>query len=122
MGLKIVIPFLCSAMLAACAVPPPAPAPPPAPMPPTAPAPVITTTTPIAVRSFSCADLLAASDDDRGYASMFFLGYRAALAHTRTIEIDKIEAIEETALKTCAASPTMTASQAFAEALAANME
>jgi hypothetical protein len=121
MRLKTAIPLLCGAMLAGCAVPPPAPAPAPPP-PPAAPAPVITSTTPIAVRSFSCTDLLAAADDDRGYASMFFLGYRAALAHTRTIEIDKIEAIEETALKTCAASPTMTASQAFGEALAANMQ
>jgi hypothetical protein len=110
---------LTGALLAACApvAPPPAtPAPPPAPV---AEAPVASTA-PIDVRSFTCASLLAASDDDRGYASMFFLGYRAALAHARTIEIAKIEAIEETALSACAASPNMPAGQAFAQALAAN--
>jgi hypothetical protein len=114
---------LTGALLAACApvAPPPAtPAPPPAPAAVPAPEAVAASTAPIDVRSFSCASLLAASDDDRGYASMFFLGYRAALAHTRTIEIAKIEAIEETALTTCAASPTMPAGQAFAQALAAN--
>jgi hypothetical protein len=122
MSPKFAVIGLTGALLAACApvAPPPAsPAPPPAPAA-AAPEAAVASTAPIDVRSFTCASLLAASDDDRGYASMFFLGYRAALAHTRTIEIAKIEAIEETALTTCAASPTMPAGQAFAQALAAN--
>jgi hypothetical protein len=122
MSPKFAVIGLTGALLAACApvAPPPAsPAPPPAPAA-AAPEAAVASTAPIDVRSFTCASLLAASDDDRGYASMFFLGYRAALAHTRTIEIAKIEAIEETALSACAASPTMPAGQAFAEALAAN--
>jgi hypothetical protein len=122
MSPKFAVIGLSGALLAACApvAPPPAtPAPPPAPAA-AAPEAAVASTAPIDVRSFTCASLLAASDDDRGYASMFFLGYRAALAHTRTIEIAKIEAIEETALSACAASPTMPAGQAFAQALAAN--
>jgi len=122
MSPKFAVIGLTGALLAACApvAPPPAsPAPPPAPAA-AAPEAAVASTAPIDVRSFTCASLLAASDDDRGYASMFFLGYRAALAHTRTIEIAKIEAIEETALSACAASPTMPAGQAFAQALAAN--
>jgi hypothetical protein len=76
--------------------------------------------TPIAIRSFTCAELLGATDDDRASASMFFIGYRAALAHTRTLSVSQVEAIEHTALTACAASPKMTASRAFADALAAN--
>jgi hypothetical protein len=111
---------LSALLLAACA--PVAPAPTPAPAPAPAAATAVTPSTPIDVRSFTCADLLAASEDDRGYASMFFLGYRAAIAHTRTIQISQIEAIEETALATCAASPSIPASKAFAAALAATKE
>jgi hypothetical protein len=110
-------------LLAACApVPPPAP---PAP-PPVAGAPAPPSPPPWAERirlsTFTCRDLLAAADDDRAYASMIFLGYRLALAHSGTVVVGKIEGIEEAALAACAASPEMTASRAFAEALAANRE
>ena len=109
-------------LLAACApMPPPAPSPAPAPAaPPPAPAPEPVSTAPIPIRSLSCAELLGASDDDRAAASMFFIGYRAALAHVHDLAINQIEAIEETALATCAGSPAMPAGRAFAEALAAN--
>jgi hypothetical protein len=109
-------------LLAACAPPQP-PAPAPAPMPPApaaAPAPEPTSTTPIPIRSLSCAELLGATDDDRAAASMFFIGYHAALAHLHGLAINQIEAIEEAALTTCAANPTMTAVRAFAQAVATN--
>lgn len=109
---------LSALVLAACA---PVSSPTPAPSAPEpAPAPILASTTPINVRSFTCGDLLGASDDDRSYASMFFLGYSAAIAHTRVIRISQIEAIEATALATCAASPSLPAIRAFAAGLAAN--
>jgi hypothetical protein len=109
-------------LLAACApMPPPAPSPAPA-APPPALAPEPVSTAPIPIRSLSCADLLGAADDDRAAASMFFIGYRAAIAHVHDLAIDQIEAIEETALSACAASPTMPAVRAFADAVAANKE
>jgi len=110
------------ALLAACAPVPPPPAPAPAPAaapPPPAPEPALSTT-PIVIRTLSCAELLGANDDDRAAASMFMIGYRAALTHTRALSISQIEAIEEAALKTCAANPTMTATAAFAKAVATN--
>jgi hypothetical protein len=117
---KLAVFALSVVLLAACA-PMPATAPAPAaPSPPAAPAPEPASTTPIPIRSFTCAELLGATDDDRASASMFFIGYRAALARTRTLSVNQVEAIEETALATCAATPTMTANKAFAEALAAN--
>ena len=112
-------------LLAACAPMPP-PAPPPAPVPAApplpAPAPAPVSTVPIPIRSLSCAELLGATDDDRAAASMFFIGYRAALAHVHDLAISQIEAIEETALSACAALPTMPAVRAFADAVAANKE
>jgi len=106
--------------LAACApaAPPPAPAPAQPPPAAAAPAPEALSTAPIPIRSLSCADLLGASDDDRAAASMFFIGFRAALAHVHGLSISQIEAIEETALATCAKNPKLTASTAFAEAVA----
>jgi hypothetical protein len=65
--------------------------------------------------------LLGATDDDRASAAMFFIGYRAALARTRALSVNQVEAIEETALASCAATSTMTTNKAFAEALAAEM-
>jgi len=109
-------------LLAACApvLPPTVPAPPPPP--PAAPAPAPVSTAPIPIRTLSCAELLGATDDDRAAASMFFIGYRAALAHVRGLTINQIEAIEETALATCAANPTMTAVRAFAQAVRADRQ
>jgi hypothetical protein len=112
-----------SVLLAACVPPSPAPAPAPgsaASAAPPAPPPQPVSTATIPIRSLSCTELLGATDDDRAAASLFFTGYRAALAHVHNLSISQIEAIEETALASCAATPTKTASQAFAEALAAN--
>jgi hypothetical protein len=108
-------------LLAACAPPPaPAPAPPPpapAPAPPPpAPEPA-PPTSPIAIRSLSCADLLGAEDDDRAAASMFFIGYQAALAHVRGLSIADIQAIEQKALTICAAHSNFTAVRAFHTAI-----
>ncbi len=123
MTAKLAIIALPILLLSACApMPPPAPAPPPPPVAagPGNPPPAVASDTPIPIRSFTCADLLGAADDDRASAAMFFIGYRAALAHTRALTINEVEAIEETALSACAASPAMPANRAFAEALAAN--
>jgi hypothetical protein len=72
------------------------------------------------IGTLSCAEMLGASDDDRAAASMFLIGYRAALTHTHALSIAQIEALEEAALATCAANPKMTAIAAFAKAFAAN--
>lgn len=112
----IVLPVL---LLAACA-PPPAPAPIPAPArpptPPPAPEPSASTA-PIPIRTLSCAELLGASDDDRAAASMFFIGYRAALAHVHNLSVSEIEAIERNALSMCAAHQEMPAARAFGAAV-----
>ena len=71
------------------------------------------------IRTLSCADLLSAADDDRAAASMFIIGYRAALTHTRALAINQIEGIEEAALQNCAANPKLTAIAAFGKAFAA---
>jgi hypothetical protein len=121
---KLVFIALPVLLLAACVpppVPPPAPPPAPAPAPPPAPPPEpVASTSPIAIRSLSCADLLGAEDDDRAAASMFFIGYQAALAHVRGLSISQIEAIEEKALSICAAHPATPAVRAFAQAVATN--
>jgi hypothetical protein len=123
MNWKLAFVALPVLFLAACApVPATAPAPPPPPPAPAAPAPAPVSTAPIPIRSLSCAELIGAADDDRAAASMFFIGYRAALAHVHGLTISQIEAIEETALATCAANPAMTAVRAFAQAVAANRQ
>jgi hypothetical protein len=120
---KLTLIALSAVLLAACApppAPPPAPSPPPAPPPAAAPPPPpaeAASTAPIAIRSLSCAELLGASDDDRAAASMFFIGYRAALAKVRGLSIAEIQAIEEKALTICAARPTMAAARAFGQAV-----
>ena len=121
---KLALMALPVALLAACApMPKPdttsapvaqpaaAPASPPAPEP-------APSTAPIPIRSLSCAELLGASDDDRAAAAMFFIGYRAALAHVHGLSIGEIQAIEQKALTICAGQPAMTASRAFATAVA----
>lgn len=102
-------------LLAACAPPPapvPAPAPAAPPAPPAAPEPAVSTA-PIPIRTLSCGDLLGASDDDRAAASMFFIGYRAALSRVRNLSIGEIEAIERKALSVCATHQAMPAARAF---------
>jgi hypothetical protein len=111
---KFALMALPVALLVACQ---PVPAPSPAPAPPLAPVP---SASPIPLRTLSCADLLGAAEDDRAAASMFFIGYRAALAHARDLSVAQIEAIEKTALSTCSVNPKMTAAQAFSQAVDAN--
>lgn len=108
-------------LLAACA-PQPAPAPTPAAapapaMPPPPPPEPAASTAPIPIRSLNCAELLGASDEDRAAASLFFTGYRAALARVRNLSIAEIQAIEEKALSICAAYPAMPAARAFGMAV-----
>ena len=119
---KLAVIALPVLLLAACA-PPPAPAPTPAPMPaappppqPPPPEPAVSTA-PIPIRTLSCAEMLGASDDDRAAASMFFIGYRAALAKVRGLSIPEIEAIEQKALTICAAHPNLPAARAFGTAV-----
>jgi hypothetical protein len=117
---KLAIIALPVLLLAACA-PPPAPAPAPAPAappppPPPPPEPAVSTA-PIPIRTLSCAEMIGASDDDRAAASMFFIGYRAALARVRNLSIAEIQAIEQKALTICAAYPDMPAARAFGTAV-----
>jgi hypothetical protein len=119
---KLAIIALPVLLLAACA-PPPAPAPAPAaapaapPTPPPPPPEPAVSTAPIPIRTLSCGDLLGAADDDRAAASMFFIGYRAALAHVRNLSIAEIQAIEQKALTICAAHQDMPAARAFGTAV-----
>jgi len=66
----------------------------------------------------TCATLNSAADDDKAYASTFLLGYRSALTHSHTIEVKRIEAVEEAALADCATKPEAMATKVFAAALA----
>src|SRR6185437_489947 len=43
------------------------------------------------VERVRCADLLAASDDDRASAAMFYFGYLAAKENIHVIDVSKIE-------------------------------
>ena len=112
----IALPVLLVAACAPLPAPAPAPAPPAPPVvaPPSAPA---VSAAPIPIRSLSCAELLGASDEDRAAASMFFIGYRAALARVHNLSIAEIEAIEEKALSICAVHPAMPAARAFGAAV-----
>jgi hypothetical protein len=116
---KVALIALPVLLLAACAqpsAPPPAAAP--APMPPPAaapppPAPEPASTSPIPIRTLSCAELLGASDDDRAAASMFFIGYQASVSGVRNLSIAEIQGIEGKALSICAKQPAMPAVRAF---------
>ena len=72
---------------------------------------------PVDVRKLTCRTLTGASDDDKAYATSFLMGYRSALIHSRTIEIKRIEAVEEAALADCAGKPDALATKIFAAAL-----
>ena len=99
------------------------------PNPPAAPAPQTETTSPaepaegqplapVDVRKLTCRTLTGATDDDKAYATSFLMGYRSALIHSRTIEIKRIEAVEEAALADCSTKPDALATKVFAAALA----
>ena len=118
---KLAVIALPVLLLAACAPPPapaptPAPAPAPAAPPPPPPEPAVSTA-PIPIRTLSCAEMIGASDEDRAAASMFFIGYRAALAHVHNLSIAEIQAIEQKALTICAAHPKMPAAAAYGKAV-----
>jgi hypothetical protein len=118
---KLAVIALPVLLLAACAPPPPAPAPAPAPAapptpPPTPPEPAVSAA-PIPIRTLSCAEMLGATDDDRAAASMFFIGYRAALAQVHNLSIPQIQAIEQKALSICAAHPNLPAARAYGTAV-----
>ena len=69
------------------------------------------------VEHIRCSDLLAASDDDRASAVMFYFGYLAAKENIHTIDVSKIDDNISKAMKQCAATPSMTVPQAFRQAL-----
>ena len=58
-----------------------------------------------------------ASDDDRASAAMFYFGYLAAKDNIHTIDVSKIEDNISKVMKQCSATPSMTATQAFRQAL-----
>lgn len=69
------------------------------------------------VERVRCSDLLAASDDDRASAAMFYFGYLAAKENIRVIDVSKIESNISKVMKQCSATPGETVPQAFLEAL-----
>jgi hypothetical protein len=56
--------------------------------------------------------------DDRGVATMFYIGYEANRFRTSTINVALIPSIEGMAVDFCAAQPNRTVASAFAEAFA----
>ncbi|HXC29793.1 MAG TPA: hypothetical protein VNV38_17685 [Stellaceae bacterium] len=110
----------CSSSPPPVSVPQPAAAPTAAPPPPPpAPEPAASNA-PIPIRGLSCGELLGASDDDRAAASMFFIGYQAALAHLHNLSISEIEGIEQRALTICAKSAKTPAVRAFGDAISSH--
>ena len=73
---------------------------------------------PVLPRARSSAALSAGRPGEGAAASMFFIGYRAALAHVHNLTISQIQAIEEKALSLCAAHQEMPAVRAFGTAVA----
>jgi hypothetical protein len=65
-----------------------------------------------------CSDLLAASDDDRASAAMFYYGYLVAKANIHVIDVTKISDNISKVLAQCSAKPSMTVPEAFRQALA----
>jgi hypothetical protein len=124
--------LLLSGWLVACAktqpqeaAAPPAPSPPPAPAPaqPAEPAPApLPAAEPapvnriVNIRAAGCQNLMTLSPEDRAAASMFYIGYQAALFRSRTINVGGIRGIEARALTYCQEHPNQTVAQAFAQA------
>lgn len=67
-----------------------------------------------------CSDLLAASDDDRASAAMFYFGYLAAKENIDVIDVSKIGDNIGKVMKQCSATPGETVPQAFRQALRPN--
>ena len=69
------------------------------------------------VERVRCSDLLAAADDDRASAVMFYYGYLAAKANIHIIDVSKIADNVGKVMKQCSSTPATTVPQAFREAL-----
>jgi hypothetical protein len=69
------------------------------------------------VERVRCSDLLAASDEDRASAAMFYFGYLAAKENIHIVDVSKIEDNISKVMKQCSATPNTTVPQAFLEAL-----
>jgi len=69
------------------------------------------------VERVRCSDLLAAADDDRASAVMFYYGYLAAKANIHIIDVSKIADNISKVMKQCSSTPAATVPQAFREAL-----
>ena len=65
----------------------------------------------------TCAELLAASDEDRTAVATFYYGHVAARANIRVIDAAQVEARVRRAMDECAASPASPIAQAFHRAL-----
>lgn len=69
------------------------------------------------VERVRCSDLLAAADDDRASAVMFYYGYLAAKANIHIIDVSKISDNIAKVMKQCSSTPAATVPEAFREAL-----
>jgi hypothetical protein len=111
---------LLSGVLFACA-PVPTPAPPP---PPPAPVPAPETDTRqhhiVTIRAVTCSGLLAASEEDRAAAEMFYIGYTASRRGQRKIDVAEVDGLNAEALGYCEAFPEKTAAFAYNKAFADN--
>ncbi len=123
---KRTLPALLALCLACCAQQPPPPAaaaappvPAPAPAAAVAPAPSDAQVAPRRwdVDRARCSDLLAASDDDRASAMMFYYGYLAAKAGIHVIDVGHISDNLAKVTQRCEATPNLTVPQAFRLAL-----
>jgi hypothetical protein len=65
----------------------------------------------------SCSDLLAASEEDRASAAMFYYGYLSARAGLRFVEGSQIEGNIHRVMEQCETTPNITVVQAFARAI-----
>jgi HdeA/HdeB family protein len=72
------------------------------------------------VERVRCSDLLAAADEDRASAVMFYYGYLSAKANIHVIDVSKIADNISKVMKQCSSAPATTVPQAFRQALGSN--
>jgi HdeA/HdeB family protein len=72
------------------------------------------------VERVRCSDLLAAADEDRASAVMFYYGYLSAKANIHIIDVSKIADNISKVMKQCSSAPATTVPQAFRQALGSN--
>ncbi len=65
------------------------------------------------VTRITCAQLLAANDDDRAAATMFYYGYLAASSGIRLIEVGTIDQNIARVMRQCEQNPGLTVPQAY---------